>query len=183
MAKHSRDVEGAAIDGENNPRILRTITVAGLPAPKKRSDITMAQFTTYLSFNGNCAEAMRFYERALNGKLQALLTNDQTPAADQVPPGNGDRIMHSYLVADGFVLMAGDSFVGQPNDGIRGLQLTLTYGTAAQARPIFDALADGGKVTMPFQKTFWAEGAGMVIDKFGTPWIINGGSQADAAGG
>jgi PhnB protein len=143
----------------------------------------MAQFTTYLSFDGNCREAMHFYEVALKGKLQALLTNDDTPVADQAPPGNEDRIMHAYLVADGFVLMAGDSLVGQKYEGIKGLQLTLTYDNAAQARTTFDALADGGKVNMPFQKTFWAEGAGMVVDKFGTPWIVNGGSPSDAAGG
>ena len=61
---------------------------------------------------------------------------------------------------------------------MHGFSLALTYPTAAEARKIFDALAEGGKVTMPMQKTFWAEGFGMLVDRFGTPWMINGGMQA-----
>jgi PhnB protein len=134
----------------------------------------MTQFTVYLSFDGNCAEAMRFYEKALKGKLQALLTHDQTPVADQIPPGNADRIMHAYLVADGFVLMAGDSLVEHPYKGMHGFSLTVTYDTVAEGKRVFDALAEGGKITMPYEPTFWAKGAGTLVDRFGTPWIING---------
>ena len=134
----------------------------------------MTKVTPYLSFDGNCAEAMRFYERVLDGKLHALLTNAQTPVAKHVPPGNEDRIMHAYLTFDGAELMAGDALAGtyQP---MKGVSLALTYGSASDARRVFDALGEGGRVTMPFEKSFWAEGFGMVVDRFGTPWIVNGG--------
>ena len=134
----------------------------------------MTQLNAYLSFDGNCAEAMRFYERTLNGKLEALLTYGQTPACDQTPAADRDRIMHAYLTFDGQILMAGDAPTNQPYEPMRGFTLTLSYDTVAQARPIFEALADGGKITMPFQPSFWAEGFGMCIDRFGTPWIVNG---------
>ena len=134
----------------------------------------MTSLTPYLSFDGNCAEAMRYYERVLNGKLEALLTNAQTPVAEHVPPGNEDRIMHAYLKFDGAELMAGDALAGTYSP-MKGVSLALTYDTAEQARRVFDAFSEGGKVTMPFEKSFWAEGFGMVTDRYGTPWIVNGG--------
>ncbi|HYC87671.1 MAG TPA: VOC family protein [Thermoanaerobaculia bacterium] len=133
----------------------------------------MPQLAPYLSFDGNCAEAMRFYERVLNGKLEAMMKNSDTPAADQLPPGNEDRIMHAMLTAGELVLMAGDAPVGQ-HSPMQGFTLAITYPTAAEARAVFDALSEGGRVTMPFEKTFWAEGFGMVRDRFGTPWAVNG---------
>jgi PhnB protein len=136
--------------------------------------IDMPQLNAYLTFDGNCAEAMRFYERILGGKLD-IMTFGQSPMSDQMPPGSGDRVMHARLTLDGGVLMASDSMPGQPFDGIRGCGLALNYPQAADARRIFDALAEGGRVTMPPEKTFWAELFGMVVDRFGTPWLINGG--------
>lgn len=134
----------------------------------------MPQFTAYLSFDGNCAEAMRFYEKVLNGKLEALLTNGQTPAAAELPPGNEDRIMHAYLVFDGGVLMAGDSVAGRPYQRMQGFSLTISYEQTEEAKRVFDALGDGGEVKMQWGPTFWAEGFGMLVDRFGTPWIVNG---------
>jgi PhnB protein len=135
----------------------------------------MTHVNAYLNFDGNCAEAMRFYERTLDGKLEVMMTHGESPMAAQTPPGSADRIMHARLVADGqIVLMASDSMVGQPYAGIKGCSLSLVYSTAAEGKKMFDALADGGRVTMPYGKTFWAEGFGMLVDRFGTPWMING---------
>jgi PhnB protein len=133
----------------------------------------MNQLNAYLFFDGACAEAMRFYERALGGKLD-LLTHAQSPVAGETPPGSADRIMHARLTMDSGSLMASDTMAGQPYDGMHGFSLTLVYPTAADARRIFDALAQGGRVTMPIQKTFWAEAFGMLVDRFGTPWMVNG---------
>jgi len=83
---------------------------------------------------------------------------------------------HRQLLTNTCHPEAGDEYVG-----IKGLNLTLTYDTAEEARPIFEALADGGKISMPFGETLWAKGAGMVTDRFGTPWIVNGRSVANAA--
>jgi PhnB protein len=132
----------------------------------------MHQLNAYLFFDGTCAKAMRFYERTLGGKL-SLMTHAESPMAAQTPPGSADRIMHARLDFDSGMLMASDSMVGHPYAGMKGFSLSLTYPTAADARRMFDALAEGGQVTMPFQKTFWSEGFGMLVDRFGAPWMIN----------
>ena len=134
----------------------------------------MSQLDSYLFFNGTCADAMRFYERTLGGKLEMMMTHAQSPMAGQTPPGSADRILHARLVIDGRVLMASDSMVGQPYEGMKGFSLSLIYPTVAEAKRAFDALAAGGKITMPLDKTFWAEAFGMLVDRFGTPWMING---------
>ncbi|HEX7635966.1 MAG TPA: VOC family protein [Noviherbaspirillum sp.] len=138
--------------------------------------MTTVVLNAYLGFDGTCAEAMRFYERVLGGKIEMMMTNGQSPMCDQIPPGNEDRIMHARMVIDQGVLMAGDAMVGcEPYQGMKGFSLTLSYASAAEAKPVFEALSEGGKITMPLQKTFWAESFGMPTDRFGTPWIINGG--------
>lgn len=129
----------------------------------------------YLGFNGNCADAMRFYERVLDGKLEVLMTGAESPMAAQMPKEFANRIIHARLaLPDGGVLYAGDAPAHIPYEGIKGVSITLNYDTTAQAQKIFDALAAGGRVTMPMQPAFWAKTWGMLIDKFGTPWIING---------
>lgn len=138
----------------------------------------MPQLNAYLSFDGTCAQAMKYYERVLDGNLDALITYGQAPACDQpVPPSHADRIMHAYLVHKDFALMAGDTPPGVPYAGMQGVMLALTYPTAEEARRVFAALADGGKVQMPLGETFWAETFGMVVDRFGTPWGVNGGMK------
>ncbi len=138
----------------------------------------MPQVDAYLIFDGTCAEAMRFYQRTLGGKL-ALMTHAESPIAAQTPPGSANRIMHARLDLDGRLLMASDSMVGQPYEGMKGFSLALMYPAVADAKRVFDALADGGKVTMPLQKTFWAEAFGMLVDRFGTPWMVNGGMASN----
>ena len=133
----------------------------------------MHQLNAYLFFDGTCADAMRFYERTLGGKLE-MMTHADSPMADQTPPGSADRIMHARLGLDGGTLMASDSMVGHPHEGMKGFSLSLVYPTVSDAQRAFDALADGGRVTMPLQKTFWAEAFGTLVDRFGTPWMVNG---------
>jgi PhnB protein len=132
----------------------------------------MRQLHAYLTFDGNCADAMRFYERTLGGALE-MMTFGQSPMASQSPPGSADRIMHSRLSFDGNVLMASDSMPGQPYQGMHGFSLSLTFPSTAAAKSAFDGLAEGGRVTMPLDKTFWAEAFGMLVDRFGVPWMIN----------
>jgi len=131
------------------------------------------QLDSYLTFDGNCADAMRFYQRTLGGKLD-LMTHAQSPIAGQTPPGSENRIMHARLAIDGRLLMASDSMVGHPYEGMKGFSLSLIYPTVAEATRVFNALADGGKVIMPLDKTFWAKAFGMLVDRFGTPWMVNG---------
>ncbi|GIL04315.1 MAG: VOC family protein [Betaproteobacteria bacterium] len=129
----------------------------------------------YLAFDGNCAEAMRFYERALGGKLEILMSGADSPMAAQIPKEHAHRILHARLaLPGGGILFAGDAPAHVPYQGIKGVSLTLNYDTVAEARRVFDALAAGGQVTMPMQPAFWAKAWGMLVDRFGTPWIVNG---------
>ena len=134
----------------------------------------MSQLNAYLFFDGTCADAMRFYERTLGGKLEMMMTHAESPMADKTPPGSADRIMHARVAVDGGTLMASDSMAGQPYAGMKGFSLSLIYPTVADAKRVFNALAAGGSVTMPMEKTFWAEAFGMLVDRFGTPWMISG---------
>lgn len=137
----------------------------------------MPQLNAYLSFDGTCKEAMKFYERVLGGKLEALITYGEMPGGEPCAPVDANRIMHAYLVHKDFALMAGDAPPGMPYNGIQGVMLALAYPTAEEARRIFNTLAEGGSVTMPLGETFWAETFGMVTDRYGTPWGINGGMK------
>jgi PhnB protein len=136
----------------------------------------------YLFFDGNCAEAMRFYESTLGGKLEPLMTYEQSPDGNACAGGaGGDRIMHAALNLDGRLLMASDSPPGQPHQPMGGFALSLFYPTPAEAKRTFERLSQGGKVLMPVDKTFWAEAFGMCVDRFGTPWMVSGGLQQPAA--
>jgi len=138
----------------------------------------MALLESYLTFNGNCAEAMRFYERTLGGKMEMMMTHAESPMAAQASPADKNRVMHSRLLIDGsHALMASDSMAGQPYEGMHGFSLSLGYHTAAEATRIFNALADGGRITMPQAPTFWMEAFGMLVDRFGTPWMVGGGPK------
>ena len=137
----------------------------------------MPVLDSYLFFNGNCAEAMRFYEKTLGGKLEKMMTYGDSPEPEAGPPGSKGQIMHACLVLDGRMLMASDDPSGGAAKGMSGFALSLNYPTAAEARRVFDALADGGTVMMPMAETFWTEIFGMVTDRFGTPWMVGGGQQ------
>ena len=135
----------------------------------------MTQAIAYLAFDGNCADAMRFYEQALGGKLEVLMSGAESPIAEHMPKEFAHRILHARLVLPGGgMLYAGDAPAHVPYEGIKGVSITVDYATVAEAQRVFDALAAGGRVTMPMQSAFWAKRWGMLVDKFGTPWIVNG---------
>lgn len=136
----------------------------------------MPTLDSYLFFDGQCADAMRFYQEALGGTMQAMMTYAESPDPAQCPPGAADRIMHACLVLDGRMLMASDSPPGM-HKGREGFALALNYPTADEARRVFDRLAQGGSVMMPVGKTFWTEAFGMCTDRFGTAWMVSGGAQ------
>ena len=135
----------------------------------------MTQAIAYLGFDGNCADAMRFYEKALGGKLELMMSGADSPMADQMPKEFLHRIMHARLVLPGGgMLYAGDTPTNMPYEGIKGVSITVDYDSVERAEAVFNALADGGQVTMPMGPAFWAKRFGMLVDKFGTPWIVNG---------
>ena len=137
----------------------------------------MPMLDTYIFFNGNCAEAMRFYEKTLGAKMETYLTYGQGPMPEGCPAGAENQVMHACLLVDGRRLMASDMLPQYGQKDMAGFSVSLTYDTAEEARRIFDALSAGGTVTMPLGKTFWAEAFGSFTDRFGTPWMVNGALQ------
>lgn len=130
------------------------------------------QMSPYLSFSGDCEAAFKFYEQHLGGKLGEVFRYGGSPMADQAPAGWSDKIMHGSITIGGQVLMGAD-VVPTQYEAAKGFSLSLHLRSAAEGRRIFDALANGGRVVMPFEKTFWAEGFGVVVDRFGIPWSVN----------
>ena len=136
----------------------------------------MPMLDSYIFFDGNCADAMRFYERVTGGKLTAIMKYSDAPPGQQpqCPPGDENRIMHASLLIDGRNLMASDTPKGQ-HKPMQGFSLSLFFDTPEEAKQKFDTLADNGQVFMPFGPTFWAKGFGMCVDRLGTPWMVSGG--------
>jgi PhnB protein len=127
----------------------------------------------YLHFPGNCEQALTFYAEVLGGQLESLLKHGDTPMKEHVDDAWQDKVIHAVLRIGDAVLMASDApalYYKVP----QGFAVCLTISTA-EAERIFPLLAEGGNVTMPLQKTFWAERFGNVTDRFGTPWRITGG--------
>jgi PhnB protein len=131
----------------------------------------------YLSFDGQCEAALRFYERCLGGKVVCLLTYAESPMAAEVPPEWGGKILHATLELDGQVIGAADAFPGSYRSP-QGFSVTLQIDAPTEAERVFAMLADGGTVQLPLQGTFWALRFGMLTDRFGTPWMINCGDPA-----
>jgi PhnB protein len=130
------------------------------------------QLNSYLHFNGRCEEAFKFYEKLLGGKIEAIFPHEGTPAAEHVPAEWRKKIMHARLSVGDQVLMGSDVPPGHYNQP-QGFRVNISVKNPADAERIFKALADKGKVTMPLEKTFWAQRFGMVNDQYGTPWMIN----------
>jgi PhnB protein len=134
----------------------------------------MMQMNPYLSFSGECETAFKFYEQCLGGKIEALLTYGNSPMAEETPPELQDKIMHAHLTVGDQNLMGGDS-PPEMQEEPKGFSVMLQFDDPKEAERVFEALAENGTVRMPIQETFWAKRFGMLIDRFGTPWAINGG--------
>lgn len=128
-------------------------------------------FHPYLMFGGNCREAFTRYREIFGGDLM-LMPMSEAPEGVPVPEGAGDQIMHAALTFDGNLLMASDDPTGdfQPP---RGMAVNYSVADVADARRVFEALCEGGQVTMPMAETFWSPAFGMCTDRFGTPWMVN----------
>ena len=126
----------------------------------------------YLHFDGRCEEAIDFYRRALGAEVTMLMRFKDSPEPTKlgmVPPGSENKVMHaSFRIGDN-AIMASDC--GPPS--FQGFSLSITLPSEAQADRLFAALADGGQVKMPLEKTFFSPRFGMVADRFGVSWIIH----------
>jgi PhnB protein len=135
------------------------------------------QINPYLFFDGNCEEAFKLYEKALGGKIVAMLPHEGTPAAEHTPAEWKKKILHARLEVGGEAIMGTDV---PPASGAnlgyqrpQGFSVSVTVKTKADAEKVFNELANGGTVTMPLSPTFWSVAFGMVTDKYGVPWMVN----------
>ena len=130
------------------------------------------QLNPYLMFNGKCEEAFNTYQKILGGEIVAMIPHEGTPAEGGVPTEWRKKIIHARLVSNGMVLMGSDAPPAH-YEPMKGFSVALNVKQPAEAERIFNALADQGTVRMPLGETFFAVKFGMLVDKFGTPWMIN----------
>lgn len=126
----------------------------------------------YLFFNGDAAEAIAFYESALGAKSNGVMRWGDVPGME-VPPEHRDRVMHSELPIGGGLVMISDGGPGEPVPFGRNVRITLGFSDVAEMTRRFEAMAEGGEVTMPLDKTFWGATFGMLTDRFGVAWMFN----------
>jgi PhnB protein len=130
------------------------------------------QLNPYLLFNGQCEAAFKFYAETLGGKIETMLTHAGTPAEEHVPAEWLDKILHARLTVGDQVLLASDAPPGRYEQP-KGFSVSIQLKDKANGERIFKVLAEGGTIQMPFEKTFWAAGFGMCVDRFGIPWMVN----------
>jgi PhnB protein len=130
------------------------------------------QMNPYLSFKGDCEAALKFYERCLAGRAGDIFRYGGSPMAEQVPTAWRDKIMHGSMKVGDQTLMGADMLPEQYEEP-KGFSLSLQIKSVDEAERVFRELAEGGKVVMPLEKTFWAARFGMLVDRFGVPWMIN----------
>lgn len=130
------------------------------------------QLNPYLLFNGDCEEAFKFYEQTLGGRIEVMMKHGGSPAEKDVPPEWHEKILHASLKVGDAVIMASDAPPGRYSRP-QGLSVSISLADRAEGERIFEALAEGGTTQLPFQKTFWASGFGMCVDRFGIPWMVN----------
>jgi PhnB protein len=125
---------------------------------------------TYLNYGGNCADAFRFYEKELGGKIGMLMTHDQSPDQTSVKPEWAKAVLHASITIGDTVLMASD--VPDRFQPMRSVYLCLSVDSDAEVERIYKVLSEGGEVYMPIQETFFASRFAQVRDRFGTSWMI-----------
>ncbi len=140
----------------------------------------MAQLSPYLTFGGNCREAMEFYRSALGGEL-TLMTIGDSAVAVQMPPESHDSIMHADLVRGDFSIMGADSHGSADIAKGENVCLILNCSSTDEIQALFSGLSQGGHVTQPLKEEFWGATFGMLTDKYGVHWMFNyqkGGAQS-----
>jgi PhnB protein len=126
---------------------------------------------TYLNYGGNCAEAFRFYEEHLGGRITMMMTHGQMPDPNGVDPAWADKVLHARLELGGTAIYGAD-IPSPPFEPIRSAYLSLAVGSNEEAERIYALLTEGGQVFMPMAETFFAHRFAMLRDKFGTSWML-----------
>lgn len=124
---------------------------------------------TYLNYPGNCAEAFRFYEQHLGGKITMMMPHREAPGPTNVPPDWKDAVLHARIEIGETVLLGADIPKAEP---MRSAYLTLIVDSTEEAERIYRLLSDGGKIFVPIQETFFAFRFAQLRDRFGTSWML-----------
>ena len=132
------------------------------------------QLQPYLFFDGRCEEALNFYEQALGAEVMMLMRfkDSPEPHPSGIPAGAENKVMHTCFRIGETTLMASDGHC-QGQMTFQGVALAVTVANEADVDRCFNALADGGQVQMPLDKTFWSPRFGMVTDRFGLCWMVS----------
>jgi PhnB protein len=132
----------------------------------------MIKLNSYLTFNGNCREAMTFYAGCLGGEL-TFQTIDESPLSERMPQKMKNCILHSTITKDGFLLMGSD--IVNENGLIKGnnVSLSLSCGTEEEIYNYYAKLSDGGFADHPLENSFWGALFGDLTDKYGNHWILD----------
>ena len=129
------------------------------------------QVQPYLFFDGKCDEALEFYKRVLGAKVTMLMRFSDAPDQSMITPESKNKVMHSSVQIGDTTIMASDGHChGKP--AFEGFSLSVDAASDAEAKRIFTALAEGGQIRMPMDKTFFASSFGMCADKFGVGWMV-----------
>ncbi|OZB96030.1 VOC family protein [Paenibacillus sp. XY044] len=132
------------------------------------------KISPYIVMNGNCAEAVAFYEKVLQAKNLGLSRFSDMPDSDHPLPDEAkNRVLHAALEFDGNTLLFSDTFPGNPYQLGDQLSIAMTSQDSERLKSVFAGLADGGEVLMELQQTFWSPAFGMVRDKFGITWQVS----------
>ncbi len=137
------------------------------------------QLSPYLSFDGQCEAAFKFYEQCLGGKTEAIMSYKEAPITEKFPAELSDKVMHAEFRLGDRTIMGSDCMPEQ-YEAAKGTSIMVSMKDPAEAERAFKALAEKGTVKMPMEETFWAAKFGMLVDQFGIPWMINC-EQAPAA--
>ena len=132
----------------------------------------MTKINSFLTFNGNCREAMTFYKECLGGELTQQ-TVGELPMAEQMPAQMKESILHSMLTSESIVIMGSDM---APETGLikgNAVSLMLNFSNEEETRRIYTNLSKGGNATHPLEVTFWGALFGNLTDKFGNQWMLN----------
>jgi PhnB protein len=125
----------------------------------------------YLSFEGRCEEAVEFYRGAVGAEVEMMMRFRDSPDQSMISSGSADKVMHVCMrIGDSQIMASDGRCTGQM--AFSGISLSLTVADDAEAERRFAALQDGGQVTMPLTKTFFASKFGMVADRFGINWMV-----------
>lgn len=125
---------------------------------------------SYLTFNGNCREAMSFYQKCMGAELHTMPFSEMP---GDFPAEAKDRVMHARLTKGPAIIMASDTMPGMPFHPGNNFSISVACESMEEIKSLFNAFSEKANVTMPLQDTFWGAHFGMLTDQFGTQWMFN----------